>query len=98
MTSEQAIGVLGAGATLVGALIVLVRELRGLRGDLNGRLQQLLEAATAAARKEGELAGRDYTHRLYEAPIAPRGVVTPPPSAPLDGGRSHEGLTPPTTA
>lgn len=63
MSSEGIIAVLGAVTALVVAGTALVVQLRSLRKDLNGRLEQLLAVAAAAARKEGELAGRDFASR-----------------------------------
>jgi len=60
VTVEQAIALFGALAAVITALGVLLGQLSSLRKDVNGRLTQLLEAEAARARKEGELAGRDY--------------------------------------
>jgi len=81
VTVEQATGLLVAVTGLVGAVGVLVVQLRSLRKDLNGRLTQLLAVAEQAARKDGELAGRDFSTRSTTV-SAPVGVGTVVPLTP----------------
>lgn len=73
MSPEQVVAVLVAATGLVGALGVMLRQLHEMRGDLNGRLTELLDAVAKAERREGELAGRDYVHKelgsLRDTPI-----------------------------
>lgn len=64
MTIEAVVAILGGITAMVVAITALIRQLQGLRNDLNGRVTQLVEASTDAARKEGELTGRDFMHRL----------------------------------
>lgn len=68
MTPEQLVAILVAISGVLGAVGILIGEIRKLRYDLNGRLSEYLHAAATAARKEGELAGRDYAHRLHNTP------------------------------
>jgi len=63
VTVEQATALVVAITGLVGAVGVLVVQIRSLRKDINGRLTQLLAVAEQAARKDGELAGRDFTRQ-----------------------------------
>ncbi len=63
MSAEQATALLVALTGLVGALSVLVVQLRQMRKDLNGRLTELVETTKLAASKTGELAGRDFAAR-----------------------------------
>lgn len=60
MTPEQIAALCGGIAAIVGALGVLVQQMSHLRRDVNGRMEDLLERTAIAARKEGELAGRDW--------------------------------------
>jgi len=60
MTPEQATALIVAFTGLIGACGLAVQQFRSLRRDINGRMQQLLEAYGAAQRKDGELAGRDF--------------------------------------
>lgn len=71
MTFENAIALLGALTALLGAIAIVLKQLGALRQDINGRLSELLDAATQAARKDGELAGRDYVHRMAQKNPAP---------------------------
>ena len=63
MSAEQATALIVALTGLVGAIGLLMRQIGELRRDLNGRLEQLLESTSAAAHKQGELAGRDFARR-----------------------------------
>ena len=71
MTPEQAVALLGAITALVVAVSALLLQVQKLRSEVNGRLTQLLVEATQAARKDGELAGRDFVHRMYNPPAEP---------------------------
>jgi hypothetical protein len=76
LTAEQVTAVLVALAAVITALGVLLQRVHELRKDLNGRLTQLLEERATAARKDGELAGRDYErqrkHRKPQSTETPR--------------------------
>lgn len=72
MNPEQLVAVIGALAGLLLAVGLVLQRLGELRKDLNGRMAQLLQEASAAAEKRGELAGRDFMHRMYAAPIDPK--------------------------
>lgn len=76
MTIETVVGILGAVTALVVAITALVVQLKGLRRDLNGHVTQLVNTSTAAAKREGELEGRDFMHRLLTG-----GPETPGPAA-----------------
>jgi hypothetical protein len=65
VSAEQATALLVALTGLVGALSVLVVQLRQMRKDLNGRLTELVETTKLAATKTGELAGRDFSDRRF---------------------------------
>lgn len=69
MSPEQLVALIGAFAGLLGAVAVVLHNIAELRKDLNGRLQELIDARVAAATKDGELTGRDFMHRLYAPPI-----------------------------
>lgn len=69
MSPEQLVALIGAVAGLLGALAVVLHNIAELRKDLNGRLQELIDARVEAAAKRGELTGRDFMHRLYAPPI-----------------------------
>lgn len=69
MNPEQLVAVIGALAGLLLAVGMVLQRLGELRKDLNGRMAQLLQEASAAAEKRGELAGRDFMHRMYATPI-----------------------------
>lgn len=75
MSPEQVVAILGAVAAALLAFGTVIQRISELRKDLNGRLQQLLDARADAARHEGELAGRDYVHQLYAPPIGPVHLV-----------------------
>jgi len=78
VTVEQATALVVAITGLVGAVGVLVVQIRSLRKDINGRLTQLLAVAEQAARKDGELAGRDYSRGLTTVTAATgAGTVVP---------------------
>lgn len=59
-TPEQIAAVGGVVVSMMGAFGLLLHQVAELRKDVNGKVAQLVEAAASAARKEGELAGRDY--------------------------------------
>ena len=68
MTPEQFTAILVALAGLITAAAMLVGAVRGLRSELrqtrelvNGKMTALLESVAIAARKQGELEGRDFT-------------------------------------
>ncbi len=69
MTPEQVVAIITATAGFLGALGIVLHNIAELRKDLNGRLQELIDARVAAAGKQGELEGRDYAHRLHGATI-----------------------------
>lgn len=72
MTVEQVIAVLGAFTALLAAIGTLMIQVRALHDAVNGRLTQLLQERETAARREGELAGRDFMRRLMQgAPAGP---------------------------
>lgn len=62
MAVEQATAFLLAISALLGAFGALLIQIRGLRSDLNGRMQELLDHAIIGAEKRGELAGRDFAY------------------------------------
>lgn len=69
MSPEQ-IGAIAAGVVaIIGALTGMFVQVAKLRAEVNGRLSQLLEQATAAAEKRGELRGRDFIHQMYAPTI-----------------------------
>jgi hypothetical protein len=68
MSPEQATALIVAITGLVGALGIVLHNIAELRKDLNGRLQELIDARVEAAQKRGELAGRDFVHRLFTPP------------------------------
>lgn len=75
MTPETIIAVIGAITALVVAVTAMLVQLGKLRQEVNGRLTQLIAEATDAARKDGELAGRDFMHRLLrDGPDPPAGT------------------------
>ena len=49
---------------LFGAVALVLKQLGELRRDLNGRLEEMMGHAAAAARREGELAGRDFERQV----------------------------------
>lgn len=63
MTPEQVVAIIVAITGLTAAIGVVLVQLAQIRKDMNGRLTQLVDHATTAARKDGELAGRDYAAR-----------------------------------
>lgn len=85
MTPEQAIALIGALTALVTAVSAAVYQLARLRGDLNGRMSQLIDAAAAASHKQGEMEGRDFMQRLLtqeDTPLeAPKNPASPPSTA-----------------
>lgn len=60
MTSEQLTAILGALTALVVAVTALVVQVRQWRKEINGHVTELLSVTAAAAKREGELAGRDW--------------------------------------
>lgn len=68
MTTEQFLALLAALTLLLGTVVQLLIAVRNLHSAVNGRLSMLLDQATAAARKDGELAGRDFMARLATPP------------------------------
>lgn len=80
MSPEQLVAVMAGLTALLGAVALVLRQLQELRKDLNGRLQQLLEAERARSLKEGELAGRDYMagmrRRVGDTPISSKVPLT----------------------
>jgi len=68
VTPEQLVAVLGGATALIAALTALFVQIANLRREVNGRLSQLLVEAVQAAEKRGELAGRDFIHRMYAPP------------------------------
>ena len=81
MTPEQATALIVAATGLIAAVGVLVVQLRSLRKDINGRLSQVLDLAATAARKDGELAGRDFAHQTNKV-SAMGGAGSPVPLTP----------------
>jgi hypothetical protein len=71
VSPEQAVALIAAVTALVVALGAVIHNIGELRKDLNGRMEQLLQATSDVARKQGELAGRDFMRRL----------ATPPPES-----------------
>lgn len=71
MTVETVVAVIGAITAFVIAITALIAQIHGLRKDLNGHVAQLVETSTIAAKKEGELEGRDFMHRLLAPPSDP---------------------------
>lgn len=64
MTSEQVVAIIVAATGLLGAIAIVIKQIGDLRQELNGRLAEMMDHAAAAARKEGELAGRDFERRM----------------------------------
>lgn len=60
MTPEQGTALVVAITGLLGAIGLLIGQLVALRRDINGKMEELVRHASAAAEKRGELAGRDY--------------------------------------
>lgn len=60
MSPEQIAAICTGAAAIVTALGLLMQQMSHLRRDVNGRMEDLLERTAIAARKEGELAGRDW--------------------------------------
>lgn len=68
MTPEQLTALIGAGTAFLVAAVPVFVQIRALRHDIDGVMHELLDAKATAARKEGELAGRDFVappERLY---------------------------------
>jgi hypothetical protein len=72
---DQVTALLVAATGLITAIGVVAVQLRGLRKEINGRMEQLLTIAAASAHKEGEMVGRDFT-RAQLSQLHP-----PPPDA-----------------
>lgn len=60
MTPEQGTALVVALTGLLGAIGLLIGQLVALRRDINGKMEELVRHAAEAARKDGELVGRDY--------------------------------------
>jgi len=60
MTPEQLVAILVAITGVLGAIGILIGQIRQLRHEVNGRLSELLFVTAAAAHKEGEMMGRDF--------------------------------------
>ncbi len=60
MTVEQIQAVAAGAVAIIGALTLLIVQVEKLRHQVNGRMEELLREARAAAHKDGELAGRDH--------------------------------------
>jgi len=71
MTPEQFTAILVALGGLVGAVAALLVAVHNLHDAVDGRLQQLLDAAVESAAKDGELRGRDFMRRLLAPPTEP---------------------------
>lgn len=76
MTPEQVVAIIVAVTGLTAAVGVVLVQLAQLRRDVNGRMTQLLEHASEAARKDGELAGRDYAAAAIAKPGLPDGTLS----------------------
>lgn len=83
MSPEQLVAIISAVTALVVALVPLFVQIHMLRKDVNGRLTQLVDAASIAAEKRGELSGRDFMHRLLTGTGAPAEGSTGAPVEPL---------------
>jgi hypothetical protein len=96
MSPEQATALVAAITGLIVALGVFVVQIRQVSSQLNGRLSQLLAVANAAAMKEGELAGRDFSTRS-SPPIAvaasPVGDTLPAQSATVSKSPAEPPIT-----
>lgn len=68
MSAEQATALIVAVTGLVGAIGAVIVQVRLLRKDLNGRVSQLIEAATVSSHRKGEMEGRDFMRRLLSGP------------------------------
>ena len=68
MTVAEITGLVVALSSLVASLGIVLHNIAELRKDLNGRLQELIDARVEAAQKRGELDGRDFVHRLLSPP------------------------------
>lgn len=77
MSPEQVTALIGAITALVVAVSAVLLQVRGLRNDINGRVAQLIDTTAAAAKKQGELEGRDFMQRLTTG--APVGDPPAPP-------------------
>lgn len=64
MTVEQVVAAVGALTALIVATTALLVQVTKLRGEVNGRLSELVAHAVEAAEKRGELAGRDFAARV----------------------------------
>lgn len=76
MSSESVVAIIGAVTALLVAITALVVQIQKLRHDLDGHVTKLVETSSEAARKQGELEGRDFMHRLLT------GGPEPPSSTP----------------
>jgi hypothetical protein len=81
MTPEQFTAIAAALAALIGAVTALLVAVYNLHHAVNGRLSQLLQERETAARKDGELAGRDFMRRLMSPPDSSSDMDHPTPTA-----------------
>jgi hypothetical protein len=70
VSPEQLVAVLVAVTGVIGAIGVLIGQIRSLRQEINGRLSDLVDATRVAALKEGELLGRDHSRVKSRRPKA----------------------------
>jgi hypothetical protein len=83
ITPEQVTALIVALTGLVGALGVIIVQLRQTHKLVNGQTTAFTQTARFAALKEGELAGRDYERFLQAtAAAAPPERTAPPAAAP----------------
>lgn len=91
MSPDAIINIIGSVTALVIALTALWRAAKGntavadgvssLKIDLNGRLKQLLDEATARARVEGHIEGSEKERaRRNEPPVFAIMAAAPPPA------------------
>jgi hypothetical protein len=80
MTPEQFAAIMVAFTGLIGAVTALLVAVHNLHSAVNGRLTQLLAERETAARKDGELAGRDFMRRLMSPPQSDSDTFRPPPT------------------
>lgn len=66
MNVDGATALIVAVTGLVAAVGAVIVQVRGLRRDLNGRVSQLIDVATTASHRKGELEGRDFMRRVLE--------------------------------
>lgn len=86
MSIEQFVAILGGLTALLVVVVQLLVAVRSLHSAVNGRLTLLLDQAVAAARKDGELAGRDFMMRLARGvpePVDGASDLQPPAESPI---------------